>query len=245
VSEIPANPTPGPEAAPDLHWLGDSALMLGFGSRIDPALSLRVLAVSMRLAAARLPGVIDVVPAYASVALVLDPDSDAEPGALESRVRELLSAPVGAIALPRARRVLIPACYGGTHGADLQAIAEHAGLDAAQVIERHAAAEYRVAMIGFKPGFPYLLGLDPALAMPRRATPRASVPAGSVAIGGPQTGIYPVESPGGWQLIGRTSVRLFDPALERPSLLAPGDLVRFRPVAAHELAAARVEIVDA
>jgi KipI family sensor histidine kinase inhibitor len=245
VSENSANPAARPDPAPELHWLGDSALMLGFGSRIDPALSACVLAVSMRLAAARLPGVIDVVPAYASVALVLDPDSDLDASTLEASVRELLSTPVGPMILPRARSVLIPVCYGGTHGPDLPAVAAHAGLDPAQVIERHATAEYRVAMIGFKPGFPYLLGLDPALAMPRRATPRASVPAGSVAIGGPQTGIYPAESPGGWQLIGRTGVRLFDPARERPSLLAPGDRVRFRPVAAQELASARVEIGDA
>jgi KipI family sensor histidine kinase inhibitor len=243
VSETEATRTTAPDAAPSLHWLGDSALLVSFGSRIDPALSARTLAAATRLAAARLPGIIDVVPAYASVALVLHPD--AEPDRLEARVKALLRERDAPVPVLRARRVLIPVSYGGRHGADLGAVAAYAGLSEAEAIERHAGTDYRVAMIGFKPGFPYLLGLDPALAMPRRATPRASVPAGSVAIGGPQTGIYPGESPGGWQLIGRTAVRLFDPAQERPSLLAPGDRVRFVPVAPERLAAARVEISDA
>lgn len=243
MSDKAADPQPVVAPEPDLHWLGDSALLVSFGSRIDPALSARTLAAATRLAAARLPGIADVVPAYASVALVLD--GDAETTGLEARVRELLRAPPAPSPALRARRVTLPVCYGGAHGADLGALASFAGLSEAEVVERHAGAEYRVAMIGFKPGFPYLLGLDPALAMPRRATPRPSVPAGSVAIGGPQTGIYPGESPGGWQLIGRTSVRLFDPARERPSLLAPGDLVRFRQVTAQELARAQAEIADA
>jgi KipI family sensor histidine kinase inhibitor len=121
--------------------------------------------------------------------------------------------------------------YGGEHGPDLQRVADHAGLSTTDVIARHAVAEYTVAMLGFAPGFPYLLGLDAALATPRLATPRTRVPAGSVAIGGAQTGLYPQASPGGWNLIGRTDRVLFDPQRDPPALLAPGDRVRFVPVA--------------
>ncbi|WIG55610.1 MAG: Allophanate hydrolase 2 subunit 1 [Rhodanobacteraceae bacterium] len=130
----------------------------------------------------------------------------------------------------------IPVCYGGDCGPDIDAIAEHAGLVRDEVIARHAAAEYTVAMLGFAPGFPYLLGLDAALHVPRRATPRTRVPAGSVAIGGAQTGIYPCELPGGWHLIGRTPLALFDPRRDPPCLLAPGDRVRFRAIDAGEFA---------
>ena len=119
--------------------------------------------------------------------------------------------------------------YGGEHGPDLDALAEHAGLSPREAVELHATAEYRVAMLGFAPGFPYLLGLDPRLAMPRLATPRQRVEAGSVGIGGAQAGIYPRPGPGGWRIIGRTDALLFDPARESPSLLAPGDRLRFVP----------------
>ena len=129
-----------------------------------------------------------------------------------------------------AREQVIPVCYGGEYGPDLAEVAEHAGIDIRCVIARHTEAQYRVAMLGFAPGFPYLLGLDPALAMPRRRDPRQRVPAGSVAIGGEQTGIYPQQLPGGWQLIGRTPRRLFDIRADPPSLLAAGDRVRFEAI---------------
>ena len=119
-------------------------------------------------------------------------------------------------------------------GHTLDAVAAHARLCAEVVVARHAAAEYRVAMLGFAPGFSYLLGLDPALHVPRRAQPRLRVPAGSIAIGGMQTGIYPRELPGGWQLIGRTPLRLFDARLDPPTLFMPGDRVRFRAIDARE-----------
>ncbi|PLV58236.1 5-oxoprolinase subunit PxpB [Erwinia sp. B116] len=127
------------------------------------------------------------------------------------------------------RRVDIPVIYGGSGGADLQHVARHHGLNARQVVEMHAAAEYVVCFIGFQPGFPYLAGLDPRLHTPRRDTPRVRVPAGSVAIGGSQTGIYPLESPGGWQLIGHTATALFLPDRQPPVLLRPGDRLRFVP----------------
>ncbi|HJU25447.1 MAG TPA: 5-oxoprolinase subunit PxpB [Rhodanobacteraceae bacterium] len=139
-----------------------------------------------------------------------------------------------ATAKPPGRPIEIPVCYGGEYGPDLDAVAAHAGLAPDEVVARHTAAEYTVAMIGFAPGFPYLLGLDAALAMPRRRDPRTRVPAGSVAIGGAQTGIYPHELPGGWQLIGRTPLALFDPQREPPCLLAPGDRLRFRAIRVDE-----------
>ena len=129
-----------------------------------------------------------------------------------------------------ARRIDIPVRYGGDDGPDLEAVARHACLDPEEVVRRHTGATYRVAMLGFAPGFPYLLGLDPALELPRRSEPRLRVPAGSVAIGGAQTGIYPRELPGGWHLIGCTPLHLFEPEREPPCLLAPGDEVRFRPL---------------
>ncbi|AOY02253.1 allophanate hydrolase [Jeongeupia sp. USM3] len=129
------------------------------------------------------------------------------------------------------KRVEIPVVYGGEAGPDLDAVAEHAGLSASATIECHAAAEYTVYCLGFLPGFAYLGGLDPRLACPRRASPRIAVPAGSVAIGGAQTAVYPLASPGGWQLIGHTDAALFDPYRETPGLLSPGDTVVFVPVA--------------
>lgn len=128
------------------------------------------------------------------------------------------------------RVIELPVQYGGAEGPDIEAVARHAGLSVASLIERHAATEYTVYFLGFQPGFAYLGGLDPALATPRRKEPRVRVPAGSVGIGGEQTGVYPMSSPGGWQLIGRTSTVLFDPDRDPPSLLEPGDRVRFVPV---------------
>jgi KipI family sensor histidine kinase inhibitor len=126
--------------------------------------------------------------------------------------------------------------YGGEHGSDLESSASELGLSPAELIARHTAGDYTVAMIGFAPGFPYLSGLDPALALPRLATPRARVAAGSVAIGGAQTGIYPRESPGGWRVLGRTPWVLFDPDRQPPTRLLPGDRVRFRAIDADEFA---------
>jgi KipI family sensor histidine kinase inhibitor len=131
--------------------------------------------------------------------------------------------------IPESRRIEIPVIYGGSVGPDLLQVAEHCGLSASQVVEQHASVDYVVYFLGFQPGFAYLAGLSSALVTPRRAEPRLMVPAGSVGIGGSQTGIYPLATPGGWQLIGQTSVKLFNPADEMPTLLAPGDTVRFVP----------------
>jgi KipI family sensor histidine kinase inhibitor len=138
------------------------------------------------------------------------------------------------------RAIDVPVCYGGAHGPDLDALATTLGLDVADLVARHAGGDYRVAMIGFAPGFPYLLGLDASLHAPRRAHPRTRVPRGSVAIGGAQTGIYPSELPGGWQLIGRTPLVLFDPEREPACLFSPGDAVRF-----HAITPAAFDAIEA
>lgn len=230
-----------------VDWLGDRALLLHLGSGIDAALNARTHAAARTLRAANLPGVIDIVPAYASVAVHYDPRAwhEAESGlAPGERLAERVLSSIRAADVIGARItaesglpiVEIPVCYGGDHGPDLAEVARLAQLDESEVIARHAAGDYRVAMLGFAPGFPYLLGLDPALHSPRRANPRTRVPAGSVAIGGAQTGIYPRELPGGWQIVGRTPRILFDAARDPPALLAPGQRVRFRPIGAGEFA---------
>ncbi|MGH8216729.1 MAG: 5-oxoprolinase subunit PxpB [Rhodanobacteraceae bacterium] len=230
--------------------LAEDALLLRFGDGIDAEVNARVHAAVRALRAAELAGVIDIAPAYATLLVRFDPAAWID--ATGAHPFELVTVALRAILDPGLRRddeqknaalareadrdIEIPVCYGGEYGADLDAVAEHAGVTPDEVVARHTDAEYTVAMIGFAPGFPYLLGLDPALAMRRRADPRTRVPAGSVAIGGAQTGIYPRELPGGWQLIGRTPLVLFDPARESPCLLGPGDGVHFRAIRADEFA---------
>ena len=216
------------DAAPSMEALAEGALLLRFGQVIDAGLNARVHAAARRLRQA-LPGV-ECTAAYASLMLRFDPRAwGAQPHReLELRVREALLdiAPED----DAARQVEIPVHYGGDSGPDLAEVATLSGLAMEEVVSRHCAAEYRVAMLGFAPGFAYLLGMDPALVVPRRADPRQRVPAGSVAIGGAQTGVYPDELPGGWQLIGRTPLPLFEAQATEPALLRPGDRVRFRAI---------------
>ncbi|MBN8715251.1 MAG: 5-oxoprolinase subunit PxpB [Xanthomonadales bacterium] len=226
--------------------LSEDTLLLRFGERIDIDLNTQVHAAARRLRTVPLRGMVDIAPAYASILLRFDPAAwdDASDRPPHARVEQALRAALAHAPLPAAgsddagsRIVEIPVCYGGTYGPDLEALAAYAGMGSGEVVARHAADVYTVAMLGFAPGFPYLLGLNPALHMPRRTTPRTRVPAGSVAIGGAQTGIYPRELPGGWNLIGRTPLALFDPRHAPPCLLAPADRVRFRAISAEEFSA--------
>jgi len=215
-----------------IEALAEDAWLLRFGDTIDAAVNDRVHAAAARLQA----GLSDVecVPAYASLLLRFDVtqwqggDGRFSAERLHAAIAAAWDAKSSAQKTPR--EVSIPVWYGGDAGVDLHEVAMHARISADEVVTRHAAALYRVAMLGFAPGFPYLLGLDPALSVPRRSHPRTRVPAGSVAIGGQQTGIYPQALPGGWHLIGRTPMRLFDLAAASPSLLQPGDHVRFRAI---------------
>jgi KipI family sensor histidine kinase inhibitor len=235
VSVRPPNPAPILEALADDAWLlhlGQHADASGAAADPKPDLrtNLHVHALCARLRTG--PGwVRDVVPAYASLALFFDPGQVTASEAARWLLQQMLSMLAEEDApLPASRLVEIPVAYGGDAGPDLLESAAELGMTPDELVRRHAAGEYTVAMIGFAPGFPYLLGLDPALALPRLATPRLRVPAGSVGIGGAQTGVYPRESPGGWRLLGRTPLTLFDAGREPPSLLAPGDRVRFVPL---------------
>lgn len=204
---------------------GESVLIIEFEERIDPLVNATTIACAESIQAAAVAGVRDVVPTYRSVAVYFDPlrtDTDA---LLERITHEAETAGPGALVAREPLR--IPVCYGGDLGPDLPQVAAFARMSADEVVQRHASATYRVFMLGFVPGFAYLGMVDPDIAMPRRATPRVRVPMGSVGIAGVQTGIYPAETPGGWQLIGQTPVRPFDPRRDDPFLMKAGDAVQF------------------
>jgi inhibitor of KinA len=227
--------------------IGDSALIVHvrdqFEDAPEEALS-EVLRTFRRLEAAAIPSITELAPAYTTVAVFFDPlavvDAGGEPDRildwLADRIRAALSsaAASGLRKVTDARLVEIPVCYDTEFALDLNDVAQHARISPREVVDLHGAAEYRVSCIGFVPGFPFLAGLPKKIATPRRATPRKEVPAGSVAIGGAQTGIYPLRSPGGWNLIGRTPVRLFEPDRNPPTLLRAGDYVRFRSITREE-----------
>jgi KipI family sensor histidine kinase inhibitor len=210
---------------PRIRPAGDQALVVEIGEGIDDIVNQRVHALALALERRQLPGIVDLVPTYRS--LLINYDSlRIEFAALRGAVTDAASS-LSEIALPEPRRVEIPTCYGGQYGPDLPFVAEHSGLSEDEVVAIHASGTYRVFMMGFSPGFAYMGGMSPRIATPRLQTPRTSIPAGSVGIAQQQTGIYPVASPGGWQLIGRTPARLFDPARTPPTLVEPGDLVTF------------------
>jgi KipI family sensor histidine kinase inhibitor len=207
---------------PRIFQFGDAALVCEAPAPATLDCQRRVWAAA---AAARAwPHVLEVVPGMNNLTIVFDP-LEADVAALANLLQAAWNATGDAPAT--GREVEIPVQYGGEFGPDLQVVASHTGLSTKEVVKRHAAGEYIVFFLGFQPGFAYMGGLDEALHTPRRSSPRVEVPAGSVGIGGQQTGIYPATSPGGWQLIGRTSVPLFDPARSPPTLLQPGDRVRF------------------
>lgn len=232
--------------------IGDSALVVRVRDQFEdaPEETLdEVLRVFQLLQRAAIPGVIELAPAYTSVAVFFDPiavlkSSGATEGAFEEFATRIRSAIVPAsrrhrrrTAASRPRLIEIPVCYDREFGLDLDRVAEHTKLSEREIVDLHSIGEYRVACIGFVPGFTFLAGLPKNLATPRRDVPRKEIAAGSVGIGGAQTGIYPLRSPGGWNLIGRTPLRLFDPTNNPPTLLCPGDRVRFRRISREEFAA--------
>ncbi len=225
LEAIPINTLTDILCSPTIVELGDNALLCEFAPPATLATQRRVWTVAHAARAWR--DVVEVVPGMNNLTLVFDP-LKADRDALLEQLEQAWQAPENDAA--QGRLVEIPVHYGGEAGPDLEVVARHTGLSASEVVARHTAAEYVVFFLGFQPGFAYLGGLDSALETPRRAEPRMAVPVGSVGIGGEQTGIYPAESPGGWQLIGRTDLALFDPARNPPSLLAPGDRVKFTAV---------------
>jgi KipI family sensor histidine kinase inhibitor len=207
-------------------------LLVEFEQRIDPAVNDRAIQLADRLSRRLASIARDVVPAYCSVGIHFDPlltDLAALERVIRAEAESVAHEP------PRQAReiVEIPVHYGGRDGPDLDAVASWAGCSSADVIARHSAATYRVYMLGFVPGFSYMGRVDRSIAAPRHRVPRERVPAGSVGIAGEQTGVYPIATPGGWQLIGRTTVTMFDAARTPPSLVNPGDFVRFVPVRAR------------
>lgn len=205
--------------------VGDTAFTVEFGAAIEERLAAQVQALDAALAAASLPGIRETTPSYRALLVVYDPHRTS-PTTMHARLMEAAFQTIES-PLPEGRLVEIPVYYGGDDGPDLETVARHHRITPEEVVAWHTAPTYRVAMLGFAPGFAYLLGLDPRLATPRLATPRTRIPPGSVGIAGDQTGVYALSTPGGWRIIGRTPLTLFDPLRPQPFTLQAGDRVRF------------------
>lgn len=211
---------------------GEQCLLVELGDTIEVALNRQVHALCRAVEGAGIPGVQEAVPTYRSVAIYYDPlSTDRE--TLKDRVRDLHGL-MGEETACHPRVIEIPTVYGGEYGPDLEYVARHAALTEDEVIRLHTGPLYHVFMLGFTAGFAYLGGLAERLSVPRLPTPRLKVPAGSVGIAGTQTGVYPRESPGGWRIIGRTRLRLFDASRDVPAMILPGDRVRFVQIEEHE-----------
>jgi len=212
-------------AQPKIVPLGDSAVLVQFGNQIDVTINRRVHALAALIAASPLDGIIGTVPAYGTLLihydlLILTYTQ------VSKWIRTKLDQ-VQDVILKKPRRIEVPVRYGGEYGIDLQFVADSHHLSVEDVIRIHSERTYTIYMMGFTPGFPYMGKLDDLLVTPRLESPRTRVLSGTVAIAGFQTGIYPIESPGGWRLIGHTPLQLFDPKSESPFLFSPGDEVRF------------------
>ncbi len=213
---------------PRILPVGDAALTVEFGNQINLLINQKVYALERALLAQELNGLVEMVPSYRSLLVTIDPLSN-DVMTLKKKIEDILPSLQEETELPF-REIEIPVRYGGEEGPDLDFVAQHNGLTTQEVIEIHTSRIYPIYMMGFTPGFPYLGGMDDRIAAPRLETPRTLVPAGSVGIAGEQTGVYSIDSPGGWRLIGRTDKKLFDPTQEDPFVLSPGDRIRFVPV---------------
>lgn len=221
---------------------GDSALSVILGDAVDRAVSQRVLALGERLMRAGRAGLIEVVPGMAALTVQFDPDM-CDAATLTPWIASLAAEVMAAAVAPRhGRRWTIPACYDPSLALDIEDVAARCGLDPDEIVRRHTGRDYHVYMLGFLPGFPYMGDLDSTMHLPRRANPRVEVPAGSVAIAAAMTAIYPTTSPGGWHIIGRTPVPLFDVAADPPAVFSPGDVVRFDAVGRDEFERIAAEV---
>jgi len=222
---------------------GEQGLVVEFGTQIDPAVNERVHRVSKMLVDAKLIGISEVVPTYRSFLVYFDP-IELSRQELIRRIRELLDTVADNPSQQATARVVdIPVCYGGDFGPDMDFVMRHSGFSANEVVHIHTSVPYLVYMLGFVPGFAYLGGLDERLATPRLEKPRTAIPVGSVGIAGTQTGFYPIESPGGWQLIGRTPIKAFHPDAADPFLFAAGDYLRFRAISPEEFSQIADQVV--
>jgi len=234
----------------EISDLGDNAVIIEVGKVIQLETHRRVKALTVYLEENPFPGMIEIIPTFTTVTVFYDPlqvyhwaakndflssisHFESPYSIVKSIIKQILSD-VERNQDDKPRMIEIPVCYGGELGPDLEYVAKHNGLTTEDVINIHSSSEYLVYMIGFAPGFPYLGGMSERIAAPRRQTPRLSIPAGSVGVAGGQTGVYPIETPGGWQVIGRTPLPLFRPKESIPSLLQAGDVIKFKPISKDE-----------
>lgn len=221
---------------------GDKALVIEFGNCIAPELSQIVRRALFAIKKAEIPGLVEAVPTYRSILVYYEP-LEIDSKSLKENLR-MLAQNARDIAVPQPLVTEIPTVYGGAYGPDMEQVAGHNGITPEEVVQLHTGTAYLIYMLGSFPGFAYLGGISPKIATPRLKTPRLKVPAGSVAIGGIQTGIYPTESPGGWNLIGRTPLRLFEPDKEPPVLLKAGDYVMFTAITPGEFNRLQQEVTQ-
>lgn len=216
----------------EFYPVGDSAVTIVMGDRIDPILHNQIVAMKEQITSLRIPGVEEVIPSYCSLLVRYNP-MEIRYYALVRRLKKVSLSDSKTKAYHN-KTITIPVCYDLDYGPDIKEVAAYHNLTIEEVIARHSNREYRIYMLGFLPGFPYLGGLDEMLVTPRLNTPRQRIPAGSVGIGGEQTGIYPLSSPGGWRIIGRTPLVLFDPTRKHPFLYEAGDAIQFQPITKQE-----------
>ncbi|TYR79366.1 5-oxoprolinase subunit PxpB [Priestia megaterium] len=232
-----------------IYPLGDSGLVVSFGDEIQLSVHEQVQKLTKLLEAEPFEGMIEYVPAFTTVTIYYHPWIVGDKGkhdpyqVVKERVESLLKHDRKEV-VAESRLIDIPVCYGGEYGPDLIEVAKHNSLTEQEVIHIHTSKEYLVYMIGFAPGFPYLGGMSEKIAAPRKETPRSAIPKGSVGIAGKQTGIYPIETPGGWQLIGRTPLALFTPNAASPSLLRAGDRIRFVEITQEEYEARKEKVYE-
>lgn len=207
---------------------GDASMLVEWGAVIDPKINQKITGLVSLFKDQKIEGVIDFIPAFSSLLINYDPRIITFQR-LKKITEDLLTIEISNNQLKK-RIFEIPVCYGGEYGPDIEFIANNAQLTKEELIQIHSGTDYLIYMLGFLPGFSYLGGLDERIHTPRLNNPRKAIPAGSVGIGGSQTGIYPLESPGGWQLLGRTPIKTYDPEREEPILFEAGDYIRFVPV---------------
>lgn len=226
----------------DVRFLmtGDTSVSVEFGNEISTEINARIRAFNIALKKKSVPGIVETVPTYRSLTVHYRPEIirfekliDAMSGLMDS---------LSEIEIPPASVVELPVLYGGEVGPDLDFVAKHNGKTIEEVIKTHSEPEYLIYMLGFTPGFPYLGGMSPHIAAPRLTSPRVKIPGGSVGIAGTQTGVYPIDSPGGWQLIGQTPLKLYDAQRETPILLQAGQFIKFRPIEKAEFDAIADEV---
>lgn len=211
---------------------GDTSLTVEFGNKISTSINAQIRAFNIALANSGIPGIVETVPTYRSLTVHYDPGVILY-APLVQKLQGLMGQ-LDQIQIPPSEVLEIPVLYGGEMGPDLDFVSEHSGKTPEEVVQIHTSTEYLIYMLGFTPGFTYLGGLSDQIATPRLKTPRVKIPAGSVGIAGSQTGVYPIDSPGGWQLIGRTPVRMYDPGRETPILPQAGQYIKFRSIDQQE-----------